>query len=43
VPIKAFADDMSTGVSFFEQFVWDLENRGVSNIDIPVLILRLDG
>ena len=43
MPIKAFADDMSTGVSFFEQFVWDLENRGVSNIDIPVLILGLDG
>ena len=42
VPIKAFADQMSTGVSFFEQFVWDLENRGVSNIDIPVLILGID-
>jgi hypothetical protein len=39
VPIKEFANDMSTGVSYFEQFVWDLENRGVSNIDIPVLIL----
>lgn len=39
VPIKAFADEMSTGVSYFEQFVWDLEQRGVSNIDIPVLIL----
>ena len=33
---------MSTGVSFFEQFVWDLEKRGVSNIDIPVLILGID-
>jgi hypothetical protein len=39
VPIKEFADRMSTGVSYFEQFVWDLEQRGVSNIDIPVLIL----
>ena len=39
VPVKSFADDMSTGVSFFEQFIWDLENRGVSDIDIPVLIL----
>jgi hypothetical protein len=39
VPIKRFADEMSTGVSYFEQFVWDLEHRGVSNIDIPVLIL----
>lgn len=41
VPLKAFADDMSTGVSYFEQFVWDLEHRGVSNIDIPVLILGI--
>jgi hypothetical protein len=42
VPVKAFADDMSTGVSYFEQFVWDLEKRGVSNIDVPVLILGID-
>jgi len=26
-------------VSYFEQFVWDLEQRGVTDIDIPVLIL----
>lgn len=39
VPVKSFADEMSTGVSYFEQFVWDLQHRGVSNIDIPVLIL----
>lgn len=38
VPIKELAESMSTGVSYFEQFVWDLEHRGVSNIDIPVLI-----
>ena len=43
VPIKEFADDMSSGVSYFEQFIWDLENRGVSNIDIPVLILGITG
>lgn len=43
VPIKQFADDMSTGVSYFEQFIWDLEQRGVSNIDIPVLVLGIDG
>ncbi len=43
VPIKDFADEMSTGVSYFEQFVWDLEHRGVSNIDIPVLILGITG
>lgn len=42
VPIKQFADEMSTGVSYFEQFVWDLEHRGVSNLDIPVLILGID-
>lgn len=43
VPVKAFADEMSSGVSYFEQFVWDLETRGVSNIDIPVMILGIDG
>lgn len=42
VPIKNFVDEMSSGVSYFEQFVWDLEARGVSNIDIPVLILGID-
>lgn len=42
VPVKAFADEMSTGVSYFEQFVWDLEHRGVADIDIPVLILGID-
>ena len=39
VPLKELALEMSSGVSYFEQFVWDLERRGVSNIDIPVLIL----
>lgn len=42
VPTKQFADEMSTGVSYFEQFIWDLDKRGVSNIDIPVLILGID-
>jgi len=42
VPVKAFADEMSTGVSYFEQFVWDLESRGKADIDIPVLILGID-
>lgn len=41
VPLKEFADEMSTGVSYFEQFVWDLEHRGVADIDIPVLILGI--
>ncbi|TPG83603.1 restriction endonuclease [Brevibacillus laterosporus] len=42
VPIKQFARNMSTGVSYIEQLVWDLENRGESDIDIPVLILGID-
>lgn len=42
VPVKNFADDMSTGVSYFEQFAWDLEHRGTSNIDVPVFILGID-
>jgi hypothetical protein len=41
VPIKGFADEMSTGVSYFEQFVWDLDHRGIADIDIPVLILGI--
>ena len=41
VPIKSFADDMSSGVSYFEQFVWDLQHRGIADIDIPVLILGI--
>ena len=41
VPMKAFVEQMSSGVSYFEQFVWDLEARGVSNIDIPVMILGI--
>lgn len=42
VPVKSFADSMSTGVSYFEQFMWDLDNRGVADIDIPVLIIGID-
>ncbi len=42
VPVKALVESMSSGVSYFEQFVWDLEARGTSNIDIPVLILGID-
>ena len=41
VLMKSLADEMSTGVSYFEQFTWDLEQRGVSDIDIPVLILGI--
>ena len=42
VPVKALADEMSSGVSYFEQFVWDLDRRGISNIDIPVMIIGID-
>jgi len=42
VPVKNLADHMSSGVSYFEQFAWDLGMRGVSDIDTPVLILGID-
>jgi hypothetical protein len=42
VPVKSLQRDMSTGVAFFEQFVWDLDERGVSNLDIPVLIIGIE-
>ena len=41
VPVKELAEEMSTGVSYFEQFCWDLDQRGVSNIDTPVLVLGI--
>jgi len=41
VPVKDFVVEMSSGVSYFEQIVWDLEQRGVADIDIPVLILGI--
>jgi hypothetical protein len=41
VSVKDFVAEMSSGVSYFEQFVWDLEQRGVADIDIPVLILGI--
>ena len=42
VPMRQFASEMSTGVSYFEQFAWDLEHRGVSDIDVPVLVIGVD-
>ena len=42
VPVKEFAEQMSTGVSYFEQFVWDLEERGVADIDIPAMIVGIN-
>ena len=43
VPVKSMADQMSSGVSYFEQIKWDLENRGVADIDIPVIVIGIDG
>ncbi len=43
VPMKHMADQMSSGVSYFEQIKWDLENRGVADIDIPVIVMGIDG
>jgi len=43
VPMKRMADEMSSGVSYFEQIKWDLEARGVADIDIPVIIMGIDG
>lgn len=42
VPMLSLAHEMSTGVSYFEQIKTDLELRGVSNIDIPVLVIGID-
>ena len=41
VAMKSMQKNMSTGVSFFEQFKTDLEMRGVADIDIPVLIVGI--
>lgn len=42
VPTKHLVEEMSTGVSYFEQIAWDLEKRGPSDVDIPVLVLGVD-
>ena len=42
VPTKRFANTMSSGVSYFEQIVWDLQKRGVADIDVPTLILGIE-
>lgn len=41
VAVKDLALEMSSGVAYFEQIVWDLEHRGVADVDIPVLVLGL--
>lgn len=42
IPMYALAREMSTGVSHFEMFKGDLDMRGESSIDIPVLIIGVD-
>jgi hypothetical protein len=42
VPMHSLSNEMSSGVSNFEQIKTDLEYRGISNIDIPVLVLGVD-
>lgn len=41
VPSSELVKQMSTGVSSFDQLMVDFENRGESNIDIPVLVVSL--
>ena len=41
VPTQELSCNMSTGVSSFEQLLIDFENRGESNIDIPVLVVGI--
>ncbi|MCY4577274.1 MAG: BglII/BstYI family type II restriction endonuclease [Candidatus Kaiserbacteria bacterium] len=41
VPARELAHTMSTGVSSFDQLLIDFENRGESDIDIPVLVIGI--
>lgn len=41
VPAHELVKEMSTGVSSFDQLLVDFENRGESNIDIPVYIIGI--
>lgn len=41
VPAQELADQMSTGVSSFDQLLVDFVNRGESDIDIPVYVIGI--
>lgn len=41
VPAQELVKQMSTGVSSFDQLLVDFENRGESNIDIPVYVIGI--
>jgi len=43
VPMRRLTSEMSTGVSYFEQMKADLEARGIADLDIPVVVLGIDG
>jgi hypothetical protein len=34
--------NMNSGVSYFEHYVWDLERRGIADIDISIMIVGID-
>jgi len=42
VPMKSMAENMSSGVSYYEMVVADLTHRGIADIDIPVVIIGID-
>jgi hypothetical protein len=41
-PMASMLPQMSSGIGAFEQVVWDLEARGVADIDVPVLVLGIE-
>ena len=41
MPVQKFATEMTSGMSYFEQLMSDLENGGRSYIDIPILIVGI--
>ena len=42
VPMASLQKQMSSGIGTFEQIINILEKRGVSDLDIPVLVLGID-
>lgn len=41
-PMASMLPHMSSGIGSFEQVTWDLQIRGVADIDIPVLVLGFE-
>jgi hypothetical protein len=42
MPMASMLPHLSSGIGSFEQVIWDLEVRGVSDIDVPVLVLGFE-